>query len=141
VTRKIVNAAAKIRSGVAIKLNLGDLAVERDWGWAPEYVDAFVRMMERPTPGDYIIATGQTCSLRDFVKTAFDLAKLDWREHVLFDDHLRRPTDIPSIRLDPGKATRELGWTAKYKMQEVVQMMLDAEIEEIHHRKIAATLA
>ncbi len=127
VTRKIVAAAARIAAGHAGKLRLGNMAVRRDWGWAPEYVDAMWRMLRQPAPGDYVVATGETRSLEEFVAEAFRAVGLDWRDHVEADPALKRPADVTANFADPGKAARVLGWRATVKMAEVVRRMVEAE--------------
>jgi GDPmannose 4,6-dehydratase len=127
VTRKIAVAAVSISRGSGEKLALGNLDVQRDWGWAPEYVDAMWRMLQRLAPDDYVVATGRTHSLRDFVDHAFRCVGLDWHDHVVTDPSLLRPTDIMVVRADPQKAQTELGWTARETMHGVVQNMIEAE--------------
>jgi GDPmannose 4,6-dehydratase len=129
VTRKVVAGAVAIAGGSGKKLSLGNLEVHRDWGWAPEYVDAMWRMLQQDDPGDYLIATGQTRSLREFVETAFRLVGLDWRDHVQVDADLLRPTDIRRCVADPTRAHERLGWKATAGMEEVIQRMIDAERE------------
>lgn len=130
VTRKIVRTACEIAKGSKEKLKLGNLKVERDWGWAPEYVKAMWLMLQQDVPEDFVIATGQTNKLEDFVETVFDYLGLDWREHVEIDESLFRPTDILSVKADPAKAEKVLGWKARYMMRDVAKMMVDAEISE-----------
>lgn len=127
VTKKIIMAAVRIAGGERQKLRLGNLAVQRDWGWAPEYVEAMWRMLQRDVPGDYIIATGMTRSLESFVDLAFRSLGLDWHEHVELDTDLLRPSDVGSNSADPGKAAEELGWRASVTMEQVVQRMIEAE--------------
>ena len=127
VTRKIIVAACRIAQGDTDKLRLGNLEIQRDWGWAPEYVDAMWRMLQQPAADDYVIATGETHSLRDFVAAAFTAFKLDWTQHVETDLGLMRPTDIAVGRANPAKAARLLGWQAQNKMHAVVRLMADAE--------------
>jgi GDPmannose 4,6-dehydratase len=134
VTRKIINAVAELSIGRGAQLHLGNLEIERDWGWSPEYMEASVRMLQQETPEDYILATGETCSLRAFVETAFAVSGFDWRDHVVLDGELKRPTDIAAIRLNPARAAIKLGWRATYRMEEVVKMMLAAEIESLKSR-------
>jgi GDPmannose 4,6-dehydratase len=128
VTRKIVSAASRIARGASDKLRLGNLDVKRDWGWAPEYVDAMWRMLQRDRPEDYVIATGETRSLEEFMHAAFRTVGLDAREHVVLDATLTRPTDIEGNFADPGKAERVLGWKASARMDEVVSRMIEAEM-------------
>lgn len=99
------------------------MQIQRDWGWAPEYVEAMYLMLQQSQAGDYVIATGESCLLEDFVAAAFAAVGLDWREHVEIDDSLLRPTDLAVGRGNPGKAKDILGWEAKYRMKDVVQMM------------------
>lgn len=126
VTQKIVAAACRIARGSKEKLHLGDISVKRDWGWAPEYVEAMYLMLQQEQPDDYVIATGESHSLEEFVATAFSYLGLDWREHVVTDTSLYRPTDIACGRGNPAKAKEKLGWQAKYKMHDVVRMMIEA---------------
>lgn len=127
VTKKIVAAACRIANGSKEKLRLGDTSVSRDWGWAPEYVEAMWRMLQQPTPEDFVIATGQTHSLQDFVAETFACLGLDWRQHVERDSGLLRPADIRVNCGEPAKALRKLGWRAEHRMPEVIRMMVDAE--------------
>ncbi|MCJ7684876.1 MAG: GDP-mannose 4,6-dehydratase [Desulfobacteraceae bacterium] len=127
VTRKIVTAACRIAAGMDEKLELGNISVERDWGWAPEYVDAMWLMLQQDTPDDYVIATGETNRLEDFVDGVFTSLGLNWQEHVKTNRNLFRPTDILTVRANPGKAGRKLGWKAKYKMRDVARMMVEEE--------------
>jgi GDPmannose 4,6-dehydratase len=131
VTRKIVSAACRIGAGSREKLKLGNVKVKRDWGWAPEYVEAMRMMLQRDRPDDYVIATGETRSLEDFVAAAFAAVGLDWREHVTTDPALFRPTDIEGNYANPGKAARELGWRAGVRMEEAVRRMVAAEKERV----------
>jgi GDPmannose 4,6-dehydratase len=104
----------------------------RDWGWAPEYVDAMGRMLERDTPEDFVIATGETNTLEDFVATAFSCFGLDWRDHVVLNPTFLRPLDITFSSASPAKAERLLGWKATKKMRDVVALLADAERERAH---------
>ncbi len=131
VTRKIVSAACRIAKGSDETLLLGDLSIARDWGWAPEYVEAMWRMLQRERPEDFVIATGQSHSLQEFVDTAFQRAGLDWRRHVKQDPSLFRPTDLKRSCGNPAKAARELGWTARFGMVDVIKMLVDAERESM----------
>jgi len=130
VTRKIVRAVASIAKGNEGSLSLGNLEIERDWGWAPEYVEAIASMLEQPVPEDYIIATGQSHSLAEFVATAFELIGKNWREYVVVDERLMRPTDIVKNKVDPSKAAIGLGWKARSRMKDVIRMMLEAELKD-----------
>lgn len=127
VTRKIIAAACRIAEGSSERLQLGNTAIERDWGWAPEYVEAMWLMLQQPRADDFVIATGEKHSLRELVEIAFSAVGLDWREHVLEDPALYRPTDIASNCGNPAKAQKVLGWSARYRMPEVVRMMVQEE--------------
>jgi GDPmannose 4,6-dehydratase len=127
VTRKVVAAVVRIANGSDERLRLGDLSIQRDWGWAPEYVEAMRRMLLRESPEDLVIATGETNTLEAFVEAAFEYVGKDWRDHVDSDPALKRPSDIRIGRADPTKAARVLGWQATIKMREVVRRMIDAE--------------
>jgi len=126
VTQKIVRAACRIANGRRERLKLGRLDIERDWGWAPEYVEAMWRMLQQSQPYDFVIATGETHSLEDFVAAAFNAVNLDWREHVDIDQALMRPTDLEISCADPSLAESRLGWSAQTNMQRVVRKMVEA---------------
>ncbi|MBM9538575.1 GDP-mannose 4,6-dehydratase [Desulfobulbus alkaliphilus] len=127
VTRKIVSAACRIAAGDREPLRLGNINIRRDWGWAPEYVEAMWLMMQQEYPEDFVIATGRSSSLQDFVANAFAAVNLDWQDHVVVDDSFLRPTDILVGCGDPGKARKQLGWQAKTDMENVVLKMIEAE--------------
>ena len=127
VTKKIIRAACDIRAGRRGTLKLGNLAIRRDWGWAPEYVEAMWRIMQQSKADDFVIATGSSYSLKDFTATAFNEVGLDWRDHVETDHELLRPSDIMCGRGDATKARAELGWKSRYFMPDVVRMMVQAE--------------
>ena len=127
VTQKIVRGAMDVATGRSRTLELGSLSLGRDWGWAPEYADAMVRMIEFGSPEDFVIATGETHTLEEFVAAAFACFKLDWREHVVRNDAFLRPTDIAYSSANPGKAERLLGWKATKKMHDVVDLLVEAE--------------
>ena len=127
VTKKVVAAAQRIAQGELKQLRLGNLDVQRDWGWAPEYVHAMFLMLQQEKPADFVIATGETRPLRDFVAAAFEQLGLDWREHTVIDQSLLRPTDLTVGRANPTKAAEQLGWKAKYRMSEVARMLVEAE--------------
>jgi GDPmannose 4,6-dehydratase len=128
VTKKIVAAACRIAQGSGEKLTLGNIAIERDWGWAPEYVEAMWLMLQQDEPDDYVIATGETRSLEEFIDIAFTRVGLKWRDHVAHDPRLLRPTDFAVGRANPAKARCKLGWQAKLKLQDVVEMMVEAQL-------------
>ncbi|WP_448562194.1 GDP-mannose 4,6-dehydratase [Trichothermofontia sp.] len=131
VTQKIVTTACRIAQGSQEKLYLGNLNVYRDWGWAPEYVRAMYAMLQQAQPDDYVIATGVTYSLQDFLAVAFKLVELDYRDWVISDPALFRPTDLSVGRANPQKAKDKLGWQATLKMPDVVKGMVDAKLEEL----------
>lgn len=126
VTQKIVTTASDIAYGKNVKLYLGNTAIQRDWGWAPEYIEAMHLMLQQDKPDDYVIATGQTSSLQEFVAEVFAYLGLDWQDHVEIDKTLFRPTDIAVSGGDASKAREQLGWQAKHAMRDVAHMMVDA---------------
>ena len=128
-TRKIVRAACRIKARRQTELRLGNLAIQRDWGWAPEYVDAMWRILQHATAEDFVIATGEAHSLESFTTAAFASVSLDWRDHVTIDEALHRPTEILFNKGNAAKARAKLGWIATSKMPDVVRMMVDAELE------------
>ncbi|MCI0749975.1 MAG: GDP-mannose 4,6-dehydratase [Nevskiales bacterium] len=127
VTRKIVTAACRIAAGKQKILKLGNTGIVRDWGWAPEYVQAMHRMLQMPQAEDYVIATGESHSLEAFVEAAFTELGLDWRRHVETEAGLQRPSDHAEARANPAKAARQLGWRAQSRMRDVVCRMIAAE--------------
>jgi GDPmannose 4,6-dehydratase len=129
VTRKITAAAARIAGGSRERLRLGDLSIRRDWGWAPDYVEAMWAMLQQPRAEDFVVATGVTNRLEDFVAAAFAEAGLDWREHVDHDPALARPTDIVCSVGNAGKAARLLGWKPKVDFRGIISRMMRAESE------------
>lgn len=124
VTQKIVNAARRIAAGSGEELKLGRIDIARDWGWAPEYVEAMWQMLQVKQPEDFVIATGETHTLQEFVASAFSQVGLDWEAHVSIDARLCRPADIAFSKADPSKAARLLDWTPKYDMEKVIAGML-----------------
>ncbi|MEA3467353.1 MAG: GDP-mannose 4,6-dehydratase [Thermodesulfobacteriota bacterium] len=129
VTQKIVREACQIKSGKQKKMSLGNISVKRDWGWAPEYVEAMWLMLQQDKADDFIIATGHTSSLEDMVETVFSLLDLNWHDYVEINPALLRPTDIKISLADPSKAEQELGWKARYKMKDVAAMMVEECLE------------
>jgi GDPmannose 4,6-dehydratase len=128
VTRKIVSTACRISLGSPEKLTLGNLHIRRDWGWAPEYVEGMWRMLQREQPEDFVIATGESHSLEEFVQKVFEELGLDWRSHTAISGALFRPTDISEGRGDARKAERFLAWRAKSRLPEVIAMMVESEL-------------
>jgi len=136
VTQKIVRAACRIAAGSKEQLFLGNLEIQRDWGWAPEYVEAMWRMLQEDDFRDYVIATGKTLPLKDFVKDfveeVFNAVGLDWRDYVNIDPTLMRPTDLAVSRADPSKAAENLRWKAKSYMCDVVKKLVAAETQRLY---------
>ena len=128
VTRKVSRAVARIQAGLEDYLYLGDLDPRRDWGYAPEYVEGMWRMLQANEPQDYVLATGTSCSVRDFVIAAFDHAGLDWEKHVRHDERYARPTQTATLVGDASKAAEQLGWKPTVMPQRLVQIMVDADI-------------
>jgi len=127
VTQKVVQAAYRISRGSPEKLTLGDLSMTRDWGWAPEYVDAMWRILQADRADDFVIATGEANSLQDFVRQAFACFELDWTEHVRHSDQLKRPNEIPWSQGNPEKAHKVLDWHASKRMRDVVKILCDSQ--------------
>jgi len=125
VTQKIISAARRIAAGSDEKLHLGNINIKRDWGWAPEYVEAMWLMLQQERAEDFVIATGQSNRLEKFVESAFECVGLDWRKHVVNDPSLLRPTDIVENCGNSLKAKELLGWQPKYFMEDVVRMMIE----------------
>jgi GDPmannose 4,6-dehydratase len=133
VTRKITRAVARIKAGAQLKLYLGNLDAVRDWGYAPEYVEGMWRMLQHETPMDFVLATGQAATIREFLAASFAHADLDWEEFVEFDPRYLRPTEVDSLIGDASKAQTELGWSAKTYSAELAKLMVDADIEAFTH--------
>ncbi|HOP48070.1 MAG TPA: GDP-mannose 4,6-dehydratase [Desulfobacteraceae bacterium] len=131
VTRKIVNSACRIANGKPGKLVLGNIEIERDWGWAPEYVEAMWLLLQQEKPEDYVIATGETHTLKEFTEAVFSSLGLNWEEYVEISTDLFRPVDILKMKADPGRAERELGWKASYRMHDVARMMVEEELKDL----------
>jgi GDPmannose 4,6-dehydratase len=127
VTRKITMAVARIAAGLQSELYLGNLDARRDWGYAPEYTDAMWRMLQADEPADYVVATGTSYSVGDFVRMAFEHAGLDWEKHVKFDPRYLRPTEVDDLIGDASKAKELLGWQAQTYTPELVKIMVDAD--------------
>src|SRR5712692_5088442 len=131
VTRKIASAAARIKRGLQDKLYLGNLDAKRDWGYAPEYVDAMWRMLQQDEPEDYVIGTGETHTVREFLELSFAHAGLDWRDHIEIDPRYLRPAEVDALQADPSKARNRLNWTHRVKPPELVRLMVDAELDQL----------
>lgn len=128
VTSKIVSSACRISRGSGEKLTLGRLDIVRDWGWAPEYVEAMCLMLQLETPDDFVIATGESATLEAFVERVFERVNLDWRDFVVSDPTLFRPSDIVASAADPSKASQLLGWNASIKLPQLVDRLVHAEL-------------
>jgi GDPmannose 4,6-dehydratase len=131
VTRKITRAVARIKAGLQKELFLGNLDSKRDWGYAPEYVDAMWLMLQQDKPDDYVVATGETHTVREFLVESFGHAGLDWEKHVKFDARYLRPTEVDLLIGDPAKAKKQLGWEPKTKFKDLVRIMTDADISAL----------
>jgi GDPmannose 4,6-dehydratase len=127
VTRKIIQAAVRIAGGSSEKLTLGDISIQRDWGWSLEFVDAMWRMLQGEVPEDFVIATGESNSLEQFAATAFSEVGLDWRQHVVQDQSLYRPTEIRYSCGQAEKARKKLNWEAHMRMKDIVREMIRYE--------------
>jgi GDPmannose 4,6-dehydratase len=128
VTRKVTRAVAGIRAGLQDKLYLGNLDAKRDWGYAKEYVEAMWLMLQQDHPDDYVIATGETHTVKELVEAAFSRVGLDWQEHVEVDPKYFRPAEVDVLLGDAGKAKRVLGWEPRTSFKELVQLMVDADV-------------
>ncbi len=126
VTQKIVASACRIAAGTQDKLYLGNIDVRRDWGWAEDYVEAMYLMLQQERSDDYVIATGESYKLADFIEIAFNCVGLEWQDYVISDKTLWRPTDIAISCGNPTKAKEQLGWEAKHKIADIVRLMIDA---------------
>lgn len=127
VTKKIIKSVISINKGEQDRLLLGNLNISRDWGYAPEYVEAMWLMLQNDTPKDYVIASGSSYSLEEFVESAFQYYNLDWHDYVSTDESNMRPSDIKYSRGNPARANKELRWRAKYDMKDVVKLMMQEE--------------
>ena len=135
VTRKITRAVGRIKLGLQERLYLGNVEAERDWGFAGDYVEAMWRMLQQDTPDDYVVATGESHSVRDFLDAAFGHAGLEWKDFVDTDPHYFRPTEVDELRGDASKARKVLGWSPKVSFKGLVQMMVDHDIELARQEK------
>ena len=131
VTKKIIATACRIYKGSKEKLYLGNIDIERDWGWAPDYVQAMWLMLQQDIPDDFVIATGVTHSLKYYIQLVFDYLKLDWKEHVISDPALLRPTDLLVGRANPAKAHKILNWKAMHTLETIVEKMIVSELQKL----------
>jgi GDPmannose 4,6-dehydratase len=135
VTRKITRAVARIKAGLDDHLYLGNLDARRDWGYAPEYVEGMWRILQTDQPDDYILATNETHSVKEFVEKAFAHLDLDWREYVRHDKRYERPAEVDLLIGNPAKAKKKLGWEAKVRFDELVRIMVDADMALVASKK------
>jgi len=131
---KVTDGAARCKLGISKTLKLGNLEARRDWGFAGDYVDAMWRMLQQPTPQDFVVGTGETHSVRELVEVAFDHVGLDWQKHVVCDPRYQRPAEVDLLLADPAKARRELGWKPRVAFADLVRMMVDADLERLETR-------
>ena len=131
VTRKVTDGVARIRLGVADKLRLGNLDARRDWGFAGDYVDAMWRMLQTTEPKDYVVASGETHTVRELCEIAFARADLDWQKHVVVDPEFLRPAEVDLLMGDPAMARGELSWEPKVGFKQLIEMMVDADLERL----------
>ena len=136
VTRKITRAVAAIASGSKQKLFLGNIDAIRDWGYAKEYVESMWLMLQQNAPDDYVVATGIGATVRDFAKTSFERAGLDWENHVVIDEKYLRPTEVDALVGDPSKINTTLNWKAKTNWRELAEIMVDADIELLNGKTL-----
>jgi len=131
VTRKVSHGAAQIKLGLAHELRLGNLEARRDWGFAGDYVEAMWRMLQQESPDDYVVGTGETHSVRELCQVAFDYLGLDWEKYVKVDPELIRPAEVDLLVSDPRKAREKLGWQPTVSFEELIRMMVDADMEHL----------
>jgi GDPmannose 4,6-dehydratase len=131
VTRKITRGVAAILAGREDSLYLGNLDSRRDWGYAPEYVEAIWQILQQDSPDDYVIGTGETHSVREFVQEAFTYAGLDWQKHVKISERYLRPLEVDVLTADPTKARTKLGWQSRIDFRDLVAIMVDADVEVV----------
>jgi len=137
-TRKITRAATRIKLGLQDKLYLGNLAAKRDWGYAPDYVQAMWLMLQQNQPDDYVIATGETHSVQEFLESVFGVLELDWQEHVVIDPRYFRPTEVDVLVGDASKARSKLGWKPTVGFQELIDLMVEADLRLARQEHAAA---
>ena len=134
VTRKISRAVAAIKLGLQNELYLGNMEAKRDWGYAPEYVEGMWRMLQADQPDDYVLATNETHTVKEFVQEAFGHVGLEWEKYIKYDARYERPAEVELLIGDPAKAKRQLGWEPKVRFKELVQIMVDADLEMLEGR-------
>jgi GDPmannose 4,6-dehydratase len=134
VTRKITNAVAEIKFGLAKELRLGNLDAKRDWGFSGDYIEAMWLMLQQKKPDDYVIATGETHTVKEFVQLSFSHADLDWKKYVKIDKNFYRPAEVNILLGDYSKARKKLGWKPKVKFEKLVKMMVDNDLAVIQDK-------
>jgi GDPmannose 4,6-dehydratase len=140
VTRKITRGAAKIKQGLASELSLGNMNAKRDWGYAGDYVEAMWLMLQHDTPDDYVISTGETRSVREFVKVAFDYLDLNYQDYIVIDENLYRPAEVFELKGDFSKAERVLGWKPRVRFDQLVEMMVKGDCDRMKEFNVQASV-
>ena len=136
VTRKITDGVARIKLGLTKEIRLGNLEAKRDWGFAGDYVEAMYLMLQQKDPDDYVVGTGKNHSVKEFVKLAFSYAGIkDWQKYVKIDPQFKRPAEVPNLCSNPKKAFEKLGWRPKVSFEELVKMMIEADIKRVQNSK------
>jgi GDPmannose 4,6-dehydratase len=138
VTRKITRAATRIKLGLQSELRLGNIDAQRDWGFAGDYVEAMWLMLQQPTPDDYVIATGEKHSVREFLVEVFGHLDLDWQRHVVIDPAFYRPAEVDMLLGDASKARRQLGWQPRVSLRELARMMVESDLQLARREAAAA---
>jgi GDPmannose 4,6-dehydratase len=136
VTRKVTHGVARIKAGIDEKLALGNLDAQRDWGYAADYVRAMWMMLQQDHPDDYVVATGQTHSVKELVELSFTAVDLDWEEHVVIDERYLRPAEVDLLVGDPSKAQTTLGWSREVDFAQLVQMMVEADLALVKSQRV-----
>ena len=131
VTRKVTHEVAKIRLGLSTELRMGNLETQRDWGYAPEYVEAMWEMLQQNDPEDYVLSTGLSHSVKDLLLFAFEAANLSWEDYVIIDEAFMRPAEVDHLIGDSSKAKKKLSWKPRTKFKNLVEIMLEADMQEI----------
>lgn len=131
VTKKVTMAVARIKKGLQKTLELGNLEAKRDWGWSPEFVEAIYAIMQHDKPDVFVVATGETHTIREFVEEAFKVVGLDWKKYVIYHDKLLRPNEVPHLLGDPSKIRKMLGWKAKMKFKDIVRAMVEDDLKAL----------
>lgn len=134
VTRKVTNTVSKIKRNLAKELRLGNLEAKRDWGYSGDYVKAMWLMLQQDEPDDYVIATGETHSVKELIEIAFGCAGLDWKDYIIIDEKLHRPAEIYELRGDSSKARQKLGWKPTVTFKKLIEMMMEADLEALKHK-------